>query len=74
MTEISRRAALRLGTEASPLLNRGRPTAARQVLEHDFVDAVDRLRGRQLTDAEADELVASAALISSTIQHSTPQA
>jgi hypothetical protein len=52
------------------LLRRGQPGEALAVLD-DLVSEVEDLRGSQLTDAQADELVASAALIRSTILRST---
>jgi len=53
------------------LLSRGDATGARGVLDADFVGEVNDLHDDgDLTDAQAAELVASAALIGSTIQQS----
>jgi hypothetical protein len=56
----------KLNTVAS-LLARRNTSEAIGILDEDFVGAVEDLRGSQLTDAVADELVGSAALIRSTI-------
>jgi hypothetical protein len=54
-------------TRVLALLKSGRDAAAVAIVDHDVVSLVDAERGKQLTDAQADELLRSAALISTTI-------
>jgi hypothetical protein len=58
-------------TRVQALLESGHDTAALAILDNAVVSVVDAQRGKQLTDAQADELLRSVALISSTIKADT---